>query len=701
MPRFEVQGPDGAVYEVDAENETMAAKAIQGIESAVRGAMPGPISGDDASSALASFLKGVPVAGAYVEPAAAALEAATHPLLRQGDSSSTYSERYEKNLKRERTRNAKFEKDHPWMSTGLELAGGVAGTLPLLMVPGGATALGASGPMAARIGFGAASGAGLGAADSAARGNSATTGGWVGGAVGGAAPVAGKLAGAGVSKVANLLTGVPDELRGLSGGARNALVDTSSPATPSRLAELGPEGFMFEGNPATFQLTQGMVAARPGPAQAGIVSAVTTRDKGANARLKRDVDANLGAYEDPDALRAAILEERNKIAEGYAPAARGQQGLDLKPLLRQLDEEIAKEAGATKKALNEARGYLFGPDREMNPMGSPHFNPEVDTSSLPVGDKLKSDVYELHRVRIALDDLYGKLADTPVAQGRILKLRQQLDSLMPEQMKRVDKAMSQNFKREEALDIGKSKILRSGPDAMTPAQLQALEDAGAAGGGAITVEQARALQAGTRADVERMLGTTANDVAALRKAVGGDGDWNRAKLAQIFGADEADRVIGAVDREVAFKDAVTKLRDGAQTAQRQKAAKFVDDKLGPDAPSRSDMTVLGAVTAGLQKGYRALRDDLTQASRVRADEGLSRVLTMQGGERDRVVDALLDYATRRESAGRAAVPVDRIATILALNEGLQLPRQSGANMRGRIIITPRGTPDAPLPGTTR
>jgi hypothetical protein len=155
-------------------------------------------------------------------------------------------------------------------------------------------------------------------------------------------------------------------------------------------------------------------------------------------------------------------------------------------------------------------------------------------------------------------------------------------------MKDVDRVVEDLFKQKEALGVGQSKILRTGPEAMTPKGLQNFEASGGHAAGPISPGQADMLKAGTRADVERMVGTNANDVAALRKMVGGEGDWNRAKLAQIFGPDEADKVINAVDREVAFKDAVNKLATTRKPRSAQGAAQYVDKPCGPrTAASRS------------------------------------------------------------------------------------------------------------------
>lgn len=638
-------------------------------------------SGAGADAAM-QVLKGVPVLGAWAENAGAAVSAAAQPMTGVGAPGESWRDRYDANVKTEKDASAKFEKDNPWTSTGLQLGGGVASMTPLMAIPRVAALLGAGAgqTMAARIPLGAVSGGGISVADALARDHNPTIAGGIGTVVGGVAPVAGKAAGAVAGRVVDALAGVTGELQGTSRGARTLLRGAGTPEAQAKYAELGPDAMLMEGTPSTFSVAQGL-ATRPGEGLDHVVGAVTAREKGNVGRLRTDTDAALGPYQEPGALKARIDEEIAQASKGYAAAAgAGQQRLDVKPIIQQLDEAIATEAGPAQKALKEARSFFYGPVRDKMPDGTPVYGktvtvaPDGTVKVEAAADKLKSEVYELHRVRMALDDLFDQLGETPRAQGLITKLRQDLDGLMPAPMKAVDRIVEDLSKQKEALKIGQGEILRTGPEAMTPAGLARLEISGGHAGGPISPGQADMLKAGVRADVERMTGTQANDVQALRKAVGGEGDWNRKKLEQIFGPSEADSILKSVDREVAFQQAYNKLVNNSQTAQRTGGREAIEAVApeGKTIPPIWDR--LGQIPEAITKpGWNSIVQEFQGARRGSLDAELGPLLTKTGGDRDRVVQALADWAARNDSF---SVPADRIAQSLALNEGVALPHQT-------------------------
>jgi hypothetical protein len=113
---------------------------------------------------------------------------------------------------------------------------------------------------------------------------------------------------------------------------------------------------------------------------------------------------------------------------------------------------------------------------------------------------------------MALDDLTQARRDAEGA-GLIVGCARARWHHAGARMKAVDRVVGDLFKQKEALEIGQGQILRTGPEAMTPQGLQRLEAAGGHAGGPISPGQADMLKAGTRADIERMVGTNANDVA--------------------------------------------------------------------------------------------------------------------------------------------------------------------------------------------
>jgi hypothetical protein len=202
----------------------------------LRRALGLPVEPGDTSSRPAgvSFLRGIPVAGAYADRAAAALNAAAQPVLETGLSNKpSFGERYEENKQRIKEQTDQFGEQHPIEATVDQLAGGTAATAPLiaLAAPTAAAskafssagslwkgaaaapsvvagrALGLTGPLWQRAALGGASNAAIGAADAAARGEDPVHGAEVAGLVGAGLPLGGRLVGATVNRVANAFRG--------------------------------------------------------------------------------------------------------------------------------------------------------------------------------------------------------------------------------------------------------------------------------------------------------------------------------------------------------------------------------------------------------------------------------------------------------------------------------------------------------------
>lgn len=153
------------------------------------------------------LLRGVPIAGAYADKAAAALNAAATPFISTPGMSSapTFSERMAENERRIKIGADKYAEEHP-VAAGIEqFAGGTAATAPIAATALGARALGLTGGLIQRGLAGATSSAAIGAADAAARSGGdleeTKRGAAIGGGVGVISPFVARVIGAGVRKI--------------------------------------------------------------------------------------------------------------------------------------------------------------------------------------------------------------------------------------------------------------------------------------------------------------------------------------------------------------------------------------------------------------------------------------------------------------------------------------------------------------------
>mgnify|MGYP001569412930 FL=1 len=224
MPIFEVEA-GGKVYEVDAPSREAAAAAIPRIPAvAAPAAGPAPRVPDPTVSeqdirdeSAAQVLKGVPIAGGYVDQAGAAIQAAAHPLTGVGAKGENWRQRYTENLKRAQQVAREFEAANPGTTTAARTLGGALSLTAGGAIPGAARIMGTTGSLPSMAARSAAFGGGLAATDAAVRGEDPMTAGALGAGVGAAAaPVAraiGMAAAPFVQPVATAIRGMRDPER--------------------------------------------------------------------------------------------------------------------------------------------------------------------------------------------------------------------------------------------------------------------------------------------------------------------------------------------------------------------------------------------------------------------------------------------------------------------------------------------------------
>ena len=157
-----------------------------------------------------TFFRGIPVVGAYIPQAEAAIRAAVG----RGSDKPSWRERFEEILPQRQADYAQAERESPIASTALQVAGGTAALAPLGATALGARALGGAGTLGQRVVAGGLSGAGISAADALARGEDPTTAAELGGGIGAALPVIGSAVGR-IGRTARGYLGSPtaDELK--------------------------------------------------------------------------------------------------------------------------------------------------------------------------------------------------------------------------------------------------------------------------------------------------------------------------------------------------------------------------------------------------------------------------------------------------------------------------------------------------------
>ncbi len=205
----------------------------------------------------------------------------------------------------------------------------------------------------------------------------------------------------------------------------------------------------------------------------------------------------------------------------------------------------------------------------------------------------------------------------------------------------MDANYAELARQREALTQGRP-ILNNEASAMRPVELeQALQEGALPQGMQIGPSAVPTrMQQGALGEIYRAVGTKANDTTALRNVVRGEGDWNRAKLAMLFGEDNADDALRAIDRETVFGDTANRVTRGSDTAMANRFTKFLDDvEKAQDIPSDTTLTGAAARMGRSLARYLIQGDPMTNANQVASDIG--RLSVARGDVRDQIVEAIL------------------------------------------------------------
>jgi hypothetical protein len=611
-----------AMAEAFAQRERADSPIMTGIGDRVRG-----------------VARGVPFIGEYLDEATAG---AANPL---------NAKTREMRLDYERARDRTFDEANPYQSLAGKVTGGIAGTLAALPVAGavtggnlllGAGAKSVPGAIGRGITAGTLQGAagGYGRADETQNANEmAMRDAAIGAAFGGAIPAALSAGKAGFDAVASRVA-PSDALSSVPRRARNFFTSQfGDPATVAGLRDqmdnIGPNAVLADVSPEMQMIARG-AAARPG-SRADIVKALTERDAGKNTRIGSAMNETLGEVVEPSVIRGQIGKAAEELSPEYTAALANAKAVDTGPLAASLDAQIVNARGNVRSALSSVRDMLnvYG-TRELDP------NPA-----------------SLLETRKAIDGqinaLKGPNGDT-AALGALEKARREVDGLLRVAVpgiKTVDAKRAALYRQEEALDDAPS-LFQSGQTAARPADV-------AARVGKASADEALRISQGARAELDRIVGTNANDVSALRNFLKGEGDWNRQKLASIFGDDKASAILKVLDNETKMEGTFRAVVGGSPTAPTQGFREFIDEA-GKGVTVPAEASAVGLGIRGAKRLVEVLTGSNNAAKAEKFAGDLGRLSVAGGDEAKAIIEAVMKRQTKaanniafNEFAGRAGV----------------------------------------------
>ncbi|CAB5194793.1 hypothetical protein UFOVP167_27 [uncultured Caudovirales phage] len=499
----------------------------------------------------------------------------------------------------------------------------------------------------------------------------AGAGSWIGNKIGGGAT---SLAGS-----------MPESARRILGSAMGWDKNTAA-----RLAELGPEAMLGDTGPGLRAIAQG-VAQKPGAGATTLANALEQRNAGRTARLQEETTGAFGPMT-ADELQAtsALQAQREKLHEGIPAALENVGPLDPSAILARIDKELLTARGPQRAALEYARSELVKPAGTVSVGGVPaprgptspgnpallippsagNFRgPSLGGYSVPVSGRgdlfntrapvgVETNPAALANIKTALSNLVKHGNETMgVPRGSISLKEGATKSVIDDLNEMLRKAspeyagiMAQSHslaRQMEGIKTGYG-ALGGGESAIKPRQIQEAVSAApetlAAPGAAYP-----GVRVGTRARIENAVGTNPNDLVALRRTMGGEGDWNREKLETIFGKAAVDKMLGAINRETTFAGQYADVLKGPQTAARLGAGGLLNEA---DLILPKSSSIEGMVGGIVEKAANKLLGATSTYSRAQVRDSLGQALSLKGEELNRFMRELDAYNAARASQAK-------------------------------------------------
>jgi hypothetical protein len=595
--------------------------------------IPQNANGEDVIKALQSFGRGTDafVRGAAdtltlgsIDRVAAALGAATGVGGEFGE--------YSKNLEAQRAAtNADKEQRAPLRIMG-QLSGGIAGpaqglrmfqnatTLPGRMAGGaigGATAAFPYGYMSSEADLSTLRGQGQALKEGAQAGA-------LGFALGGAMPAVGNAIGRAVDFVRNRVS--PDQFSSLprvtQRNVENLARDMDLPRVQAEARRLGDNAMLADVSP-DMRLVAQNAATRPGVTSV-VADPLRARDAMRNERLTGALNQSFG----PNVDRTVVNDR-------------------LGTLRRQAGSEFDR-LSATATNDMPAFGTLTKIDEiKASPLGR---NPNVSDKLSQIERVLRDQntgaygrsAAEFHAARRLADDILNEASTSGSARTAVKAIRDELDAALKQGVDnwpKADARFADIAKRQEAFQNGQT-VFNSGREAMRPDEYERYLKG-------LNRKQKVTEGLGARAELDRIVGQSNNDLAALNRTMMLPGDDPSRKMQLLFGVDPTRRFYNAKEAENIFSATNNAVNSGSQTAQRQGANQLLSagsETAGAGMPT----TVPEMVMAARKRIGDAFRD--AAYGRVNEDSArqLARMTVAQGKERDQFIRALVGRANRTD-----------------------------------------------------
>lgn len=451
-----------------------------------------------------------------------------------------------------------------------------------------------------------------------------------GAAIGGSAPIIGNVSGQVTRGAQELLRGGGQF--GFKGSAlrrvapKVASVQETGEDVAAYLADLGPEGMISDIPGRPQKMAQGLTTIS-GTGGNVVQQELTKRVKGSEGRITSDVNKyieqpNVG-YEATKASKERMYSELGPMYD--AAKASGVQ-FDVTDLRKMIDD-VYPDASSSVRA-------------------------QLDTLKADIAKEGDISAARLHNARSALSDAMQ------TGGGDVSKNMKPFLNQMDEMLDTIEgystarAGWADESKIQRAIDFGRRQVIGgSAKSAISPAELSDMLKK-------MSEAEREAVKKGARDYIGALMGTSGNAAsAAWREFKKG---WSGEKLKMLIGEDAARDVTRRMLAEEQFAETNTIVQGGAQSAQRREEAQALGDLVSPDTGQQMTFGKR-ARTALIDAPLNRITNEILYGGRTELNKQIGQILTLQGKERDQVVQFLLNEAQRLDDPTKMQQIVDAFA----------------------------------------
>jgi uncharacterized ParB-like nuclease family protein len=424
-----------------------------------------------------------------------------------------------------------------------------------------------------------------------------------------------------------------------------------------------------------------------------IMGTLEQRAKDAPARVSAAVDSSLGPMtaneREIDALYKAYM---GVLSDQESPLLKNAPPINPANIVSKIDSMLETAQGKTADALRRARGFFIESEATTGTAGTrkPIYDPRTGalirhepipatSGKAPV---YVTDAQSLENARTELDSLirYGddtlgiKPGELKGKNNALSQVRTDLSTLLKKEVPGYEEVMGKFVDVHDLIEANKlgQKIFTAGEQQLRPDEVAKIIADKADGD---------ALRLSTRALVNNKLAGTADDVAGLKRILGGENDFARKSLELMFDEPQVARLMRTVEQELAYREtekALGSVSTGAkETAGEQSYAGTRESSLGKQ--------IKGATTSALnfpETVYRAARGYTSE----RYPTDLAKVMTAPAEELPAYMRGMQSSTNVIENLRRAqqfAAPAAEIAPSATPSEPRKKGKFSGGSV-GRI-----------------